>query len=116
LNQQCFTTSTTPGDYQFYTNNTAPGSVTLFRFDFDARIGTIQITQGFNNYYEILSNTVTTCTFIQLNGSAWATYRFSNFFNGGTYWEVKNPVPITSSVGFTFSNNTYYCIYMQIVI
>jgi hypothetical protein len=116
LNQQCTTTSTTPGNYQFYTNSTAPGSVTRLRFDFEARIGTTEITNGFNNYYEVLQNTVSIVTFIQLNGSAWASYRLNNFINGGGYWEVNNPTFITSSGGFTFSNTTYYCIYMQLVI
>jgi hypothetical protein len=116
LNQQRVATAT-PSTNQFYTDNTTT-SVSTFRFNYNARIGTVSITNGFNNYYEVFSNTTTICTFIELNGTSWAVYRFPNFteVSASSYWEVKGPNFQNSSVGFTFGTNTYYCIYMQLVI
>jgi hypothetical protein len=99
-------------------NSSNPASVNQMYFNETANIGSVQVTQGFDLYYEILNGGVCTAIFMNINDpTEWATYQRMSFsvYNSST-WVAKNPIYVSSSTSFAFGTGKSYCIYLSIEI
>jgi hypothetical protein len=75
----------------------------------------VEVLSGFTAYYQAYNGVNVLVTFILLNGNAWATYRGS-MYDLPNYWQIRVGNLVASSTGFSFSANSFYCIYISILI
>jgi hypothetical protein len=101
--------------FEFYVNNVAPATLTTININSNARIGTVQITNGFEIYYGAYDGANIVITFVLLNGSSWVTFR-GTLTDLSSYWQISKPVLQANSTGFAFSNTSFYCIYITVLI
>ena len=99
------------------TTTNVAANIRNFRFNYSAYNGSVFISSGFTNSFEVLQNTQTRMTLIQVGTSTYHVFALSNFQNvpSGSYWQA-NGVQLVTTTNANITEDANYCIYMQVQI